>query len=104
MAITRYTPQAVEITIKAPAVGMLTLNDVSYPGWQATVNNAPAPLYRANGTFRAVPVPAGHSLVHMQYRSTYLQPGFFIAGILWGILLLVAVWHRRARASAMYTT
>jgi len=79
--ITAYTPQAVTLQTQAAFPGYLVLNDVWYPGWEATVNGQPAPLYRANGTFRAVPVPAGQSTVQMVFHSTYLMLGFVLAGI-----------------------
>jgi Bacterial membrane protein YfhO len=92
--ITTYTPQAVTIQTQAAFQGYLVLNDVWYPGWEATVNGQPTPIYRANGTFRAVPVPAGQSTVQMTFHSTYLMLGFIICGLT--ILGLLAFYLIRA--------
>lgn len=40
-----------------------------HPYWKATVNGKEAKVYKAFGTFRAVEVPAGNSVVRMEYRS-----------------------------------
>jgi hypothetical protein len=47
------------VQVNAAEQGLLVLTDTWYPGWQARVDGRPAPLYRADVTFRAVPVPRG---------------------------------------------
>jgi len=97
-AITIYTPQAVTAQVQAAFSGYLVLNDVWYPGWEATVNGQPAPLYRANGTFRAVPVPRGQSTVQMTFHSTYLMLGFIICGLtILGLLVCYLIRAIRSR-------
>ncbi len=39
-----------------------------YPGWHATLDGQPWPLYRANGSFLAVQVPAGIHDVRLYFR------------------------------------
>jgi hypothetical protein len=92
--ITVYTPQAVTIQAQSNAQGYIVLNDVWYPGWEATVNGQPAPLYRANGTFRAVPVPAGSATVQMTFHSTYLWAGLVLACIAFIGLLAFYIYLR----------
>lgn len=67
-------------------------------GWRATVDDAPAPILRANVVMRAVPVPAGKHRVTM----TYVMPGFAagcVCSALAGIALLVALFMPRVRRS-----
>ena len=64
---------------------LLVLNDRWYPGWKATVEGAPAPVLRANGVFRAVPVPAGVSDVELRFEPLSLRIG---AGITLAALLM----------------
>jgi hypothetical protein len=76
-AIVAETDRDVRITADAPAEGFLLLADTYYPGWSATVDGRPVPLYRANLSVRAIPVPAGRHDV----RFTYDPPGVRRGGV-----------------------
>lgn len=85
-------PEHLVIEVEAPAAGFLVLADQFYPGWRATVNGAPVPIYRANYMFRLIEVPAGSSRVEFRYRPTSVAvgAGVSLAGLgalavlLWG--------------------
>lgn len=87
--ITAYTAQRVEIVVEAGAAGWLVLSDAYYPGWTATVNDQPAPVYRANVMFRAVPLPAGQSVVSLEFRPGWWPWLPIIGGAAW--LLVIAL-------------
>jgi hypothetical protein len=83
--ITQETPLELTISVDAPGGGMLVVADTYYPGWEATVDGLPVPIYRANLAFRAVRIPPGAKIVHMVYR-----PGSFVAGTaISGLSLLI---------------
>jgi uncharacterized membrane protein YfhO len=42
-----------------------------------------APVYRANGAFRAVPVPAGRSEVTFTFQSDMLMLGWGMSVVTW---------------------
>ena len=65
--ITDYGNERVVIEADARRDGWLLLLDSYYPGWKATVDNKPAAIYRADGFFRAVPIPAGKHVVAFSY-------------------------------------
>jgi hypothetical protein len=44
-------------------------SDVWHPWWRATVNGAPAPVYRANVAYKAVRIQPGENVVHFRFRS-----------------------------------
>ncbi|MDD5556319.1 MAG: YfhO family protein [bacterium] len=98
--ITMYSPNRIEFRTSSDGPRFLFLSDVSYPGWEAEVDGAPAPLYLAHYAFRAVPVPAGDHTVVMRFRprsvavggAVSLAAALAIAGL--GISALV---RRRAR-------
>ena len=56
----------VAVTARRP--GVLVVTEGYDPGWRAWVDGAPAPVWRANAIFRAVPVGEGDHRVEMRYR------------------------------------
>jgi|GEM_PF-1319424 len=66
--------------------GFVFLSDQYYPGWEATVNDIPTPIMRANYAFRLIRVPAGASTVRFRYRPKSLWLGMWVS-----VLALVAV-------------
>ena len=51
-------PLRVELAATMKGDGYVVLADTNYPGWRATVDGIPAPIFAANGLFRAVFVRA----------------------------------------------
>jgi len=66
--------------------GWLFISQVWYPGWTATVDGAPAQVYRANYALSTVNVPAGAKKIILQY-----QPISFEVGGLLSILILIVL-------------
>ncbi len=80
------------------APGLLMLSEVYYPAWKAYVDGEPAPLYRADHLFRAVPVPAGEHTVELRYESRSLRVGTAISLLTVLALLALAaarLWGKR---------
>jgi hypothetical protein len=71
---------------------MLLVGDKYDARWRAWVDGRPAPVYRANGIGRAVPVPAGARVVSMSFRPSMGAIGLSMAvtlGVLgWGAVAL----------------
>jgi uncharacterized membrane protein YfhO len=95
-----YSPTRISVSVRAGAPAFLLLTDAYYPGWTATVNGEPVDVRRADVMFRAVPVPAGESIVIFEYRPAWL-PAVLIAG---GMIWLLAVLWAAARFRRMTTT
>jgi hypothetical protein len=79
--------EVVGINVRATEAGYLILTDQDYPGWEATVNDVPVAITRANYAFRLVPVPRGESTVVFRYKPASLRIGLAIS-LLTGLLLL----------------
>jgi hypothetical protein len=82
------------IHVKAAKPATLVVAETDYPGWEATVNGAPAPILRANVAFRAVEVPAGESVVEFRFRPPSARHGF-LASIFFLVLSIGASFYRR---------
>ncbi|MHB0858015.1 MAG: oligosaccharide flippase family protein [Anaerolineae bacterium] len=107
-----YTPNEVTITVEAPVPALLVLADSYMDGWQAFVRPADAEnpadaeqrltIYRANGNFRAVEVPAGTSVVRFKYSPPVVKYGLytsFMAVVILGLAGLAWAWLRFYRES-----
>ncbi len=97
-----YRANEVTVTFKTPASSFLVLGDSYFDGWLAFIRSAEATnsseekslhIYRANGNFRAVRVPAGRHVVRFKYSPDEVKFGFyisFLAGIM--VLLGLGLW------------
>jgi uncharacterized membrane protein YfhO len=77
---------------------MLTLAQANYPGWRATVDDQPVPLWTANYAFQTLQVPAGEHKVRVAFRSGSFHIGAILTLI--GLLTLIgfAIAGRRAES------
>jgi uncharacterized membrane protein YfhO len=72
------------LQVMAAENGLLVLSDTYYPGWKAFVNGKETKIYKADYTFRAIPLNAGVHRVAFVYDpiSFKLGAGVTILGIL----------------------
>ena len=89
VSVLEYSPNEIVLAASADRAGYLVLSEVWFPGWLATVNGVPAPVLRANYTFRALPVPAGELQVRLWYAPESWRRGLALLGV--GILLLAGL-------------
>lgn len=80
--------------------GFLVIADTFYPGWEATLDGAPRPIYPANVAFRAVAVPAGEHTVCLRYRP----PVAWLVAPLLGLGLLLGLCWVLGRGRGQVTT
>ncbi len=82
--LTSRNPDRVRLTATMRCTGMVILADSYYPGWQATVDGRPAPVWEAYGAIRGVVVPTGTHQVEFRFRpgSVYLGAALFLLGLL----------------------
>jgi len=77
----------IEIETEAAAPTVVVIAQNFYPSWRATVNGQPAPVLRANHAFQAIPIPAGKSMVRLDYVDWPFRVG---AGL--SLLTLLGCW------------
>lgn len=80
--------QRLEVEVQSEGPALLVLSQPHVPGWQATVNGAPAPILHADYALQAVAVPNGTSRVVVEYRPRSLLIGSAITAIT--LLLVIA--------------
>jgi hypothetical protein len=86
--VTHLSDGQLEVETKTNAPAFLVTSDVFYPGWEATVDGAPARLFRTNYVLRGLAVPAGTHTVRFEFRPRSFYRGAFVSA---ASLLLLAV-------------
>ncbi|MGE5414458.1 MAG: YfhO family protein, partial [Syntrophomonadaceae bacterium] len=74
-------PEEVVAEVTSNDRGLLVLADLFYPGWTAEENGRTLPIYRANGYFRAVALPAGTHRVVFRYRPVSVYAGLGLTAL-----------------------
>lgn len=91
--MTNYGANSMTVQVQTAAAGFLVLSEVWYPGWRAIVNGEETQVRRANGTLRAIAVPAGEVSVRLWFAPRSWRIGLGLFGI--GILLIGALLFLR---------
>ena len=85
--VTMYTPEKITIVAETPENAMLSLAQIDYPGWYATVNGEDVSLVRAYGGLSALPLPAGQYTIELVYNPITYRIGAVISALTWLSLL-----------------
>lgn len=99
--VREFLPERVVIDVQTPANALLSLAHLDYPGWQATLNGAPVPTYRAYGGLIALAIPEGSHEVVLAYNPLSFRIGQAISALSFlgvGAFCLLALWHSRRGA------
>src|SRR5439155_1776714 len=99
---------SVESSLAAP--GLLVVDDVDYPGWQASIDGIPTEIYRADGIVRSVLVPSGLHLIRFWFDPPGLTLGSWVSSeaptlLAYVVLIEVAlrlIWLLLTRGPQLY--
>ena len=89
--VVSYGSSRIALQVSSPAPAYLVLKEAFYPGWEATVNDAPVTILRANLLFRAVPVPVGESAVVFRFDPPQWRAALYIGVALWLIAIATLI-------------
>jgi hypothetical protein len=88
------TDTRVMIQTQSSTAAFLVLSDAFYPGWQATIDGKPTPIYQTNYIQRGLSVPAGEHLVEYRFEPLSLRYGAGIT-LLSGVASAYCWWDWR---------
>jgi hypothetical protein len=77
--------ESVDAGVATDCAGYVVFADPYFPGWEAEIDGESTPLYRAEGSLRAISVPAGEHDVRFVYRPRSVRVGGWLSGL--GLLL-----------------
>jgi hypothetical protein len=98
--IVKYENEKVVVEAAAKQDGWLVLLDSYYPGWKAELDGKPAQIYRADGFFRAVKIPAGAHTVSFSYFPDLFIKSLYVCGagfLVWVMLLSLGLVAKSKR-------
>jgi hypothetical protein len=90
-SVGRYRHDDFELSVTAAESGMLYYADGYDSWWQASINGARTPVYRANVNFKAIALPPGTSTVRFTYRHTPMLAALWIFYGTLSVALLAAL-------------
>jgi len=71
--IVSYKRNCVIIEADTTKPGVLVLHDLYYPGWEATLDDQPVPILKANLLFRGVELPRGRHIIAFRFNPLSLS-------------------------------
>jgi Bacterial membrane protein YfhO len=75
----RVTAHRLSIITETDQPMFLVLAQADYPGWRASIDNGPVPLWKANYAFQALEIPGGRHEVQVYFRSRSFEIGAAIS-------------------------
>ena len=87
-----YRPSYLRCHLTLHQPGVMVLSDSWYPGWTATVDGEPAPLFYVNCGMRGLALEAGAHEVEMRYRCRPFELGGVVSAVTW--VLAIGLWIR----------
>jgi hypothetical protein len=90
--IVNYALNRIDLDVSTAKNGLLVLSEIHYPSWKATVDNRPAPLYRADFALRAIPVGQGHHTVSCIFSREVFNRGLVISLVSLALTLVLGGW------------
>jgi hypothetical protein len=97
VVVSTYAPEEIEMKVSAPADAILSIAQVNYPGWEATIDGVPAAILPAYQALSAIAVPSGDHVVRLWYDPLSYRIGVVITASTWILLFLSGIGWMLAR-------
>ncbi|MCS7251509.1 MAG: YfhO family protein [Thermoflexus sp.] len=76
-----FTPEVREAEVRLERPGWLVLLESFDPGWRATIDGRATRIFRANGLFQAIALPAGVHTVRWEYQPAGWREGIALTAV-----------------------
>jgi hypothetical protein len=99
--VVELTRNRMVVEVEAPAHGVVVVHEAYYPGWKATVDGKPTPVFPANSAFRGIAVGPGAHRIELRYpaRAYVLLAPVSILAVAAAVSLILLERKRRRRGS-----
>jgi len=95
VVLLNYQPNWLEVETKSLGNKLLFLSDNYYQGWRAEIDGQKAKIYRADYSFRALPVPKGKHRVVFQYSPDSFRIGAFLS--LTSLIIIIGLFLKKRK-------
>jgi hypothetical protein len=96
-----FSGHRLKLVIEAEKPSLVVIAQTYFHPWRAFVDGRPTDLWRANGAFQGLEVPAGRHDVLLKYQDPAFRCGALISGLAW---LATGWWWWRLRSPQTGTT
>ncbi|HEX2620308.1 MAG TPA: YfhO family protein [Phototrophicaceae bacterium] len=90
--VTEYGPEKLTVITNTSVPAVLSIAQVNYPGWYATVNGQSTEILRAYGGLSAVVVPSGQNTIELIFNPLTYRIGAILSLVTWSGLAILAIW------------
>jgi hypothetical protein len=90
--VVNYEPEYLKIVAQSPENAILSIAQVDYPGWHATLDGVEIPILRAYGGLIALPFQAGTHEIELRYDPLSYRIGALMSVLSWAGVLFWALW------------
>jgi hypothetical protein len=94
--IVDYQANRLIIETSADKRAALVVSEINYPGWEATIDGSPAPIFNTDYLLRGVIVPEGAHRVEMRYAAPEARRGAIISALTLLTLAGMAFFRQRS--------
>jgi len=84
------------LKVDTPASGLLVLSEIYYPGWHATVDEAPTTIVPTDYILRGIPLAPGEHQVTLTFRPITFQIGAAISALtlILTLVIFLVTWRK----------
>ena len=93
--VERFLPEYIEIRASSDTDCTLFVADAFAPGWTATIDDMPTPIYPGLIAGRSIAFPQGKHRVVLTYQTPGLRPGIGLSVLGWILLCFYCIWRKK---------